>query len=444
MRKIVVIGGGSNMWGPIFMHEIFSHPDLNGSYLVLEDTNQDRLDLIFTLGKKMLSGRGLDIRLEKTTSLKQALQGADIVILTITTGGLEAMRADLEIPARYGIHQSVGDTVGPGGLSRSLRNIPVVTEIGNNVVEICPDALFLNYTNPMSTLTRALSKVGVNVVGLCHEWNGVRKKLASLFEVAPNQIQARVAGINHLIWVTKLWIDGGDIWPELTALTEKIIKGDVSIDENDVSVFADRFLLKARLFQVYNALPVAGDRHIAEFFSQYLREETNWGQLYGIRLTSIDDRLGLAVFANSMIDSVLKGDTALEPVLEQLPSEAVAEIIAAKTASKPYVGIMNLPNIGQISNLPDKVVVETMGTIDRTGAHAHAYGALPPGIQAVLETHVRNQEMTVEGALNGDRDLILQVLLNDPLSSYLTLDQAEKMLDELLFANQEYLPAFFD
>ena len=138
MVKVVIIGGGSPMWGPIFMHEIFSHPDLKEVSLVLQDIDQERLDLIYALGQKMLTDRGLDLNFEKTTSMEQALQGADIVILTITTGGPEAMRADLEIPARFGIQQSVGDTTGPGGLSRSLRNIPVVAAIGRLVMDTCP------------------------------------------------------------------------------------------------------------------------------------------------------------------------------------------------------------------------------------------------------------------------------------------------------------------
>jgi alpha-galactosidase len=273
---------------------------------------------------------------------------------------------------------------------------------------------------------------------------GVRKKLATLFGVRPAQIQARIAGINHLIWVTGLWVDGCNVWSELPVLIDKVINGEIILDAKDESVFADHFLVKSRLFQVYGAFPAAGDRHLAEFFPHYISKATNWGQDYGIRLTGIEDRQDLAAYATSLIESVLKGETALEPVLEQLPSEAVAEIIAARITGKPYIGIMNLPNMGQISNLPDESVVETIGIIDHTGAHAQVFGALIPGIQAVLDCHVRNQEMTVDAALNGDKILALQVLLNDPLSSRLALEQAERMLNELLLANQEYLPTFFD
>jgi alpha-galactosidase len=147
MKNIVIIGGGSYTWSPVFMHEINSHPDLGDSRLVLMDLDQERLNLLHALGMKMIADIESNLTIEKTTSLEDALQGADFILLTITTGGLEAMRPDLEIPAKYGIQQSVGDTTGPGGLSRALRNIPVVAEIGRKVMEICPKALFLNYTD---------------------------------------------------------------------------------------------------------------------------------------------------------------------------------------------------------------------------------------------------------------------------------------------------------
>jgi len=201
MPKITVIGGGSYTWGPTFMRDIFATSELAGSTLVLHDIAQDRVDLVYALGQRMIQEFNLNFHLEKTLSLEDALHGADFVILTITTGRLESMRPDLEIPARYGIKQSVGDTTGPGGLARALRNIPVVAEIGRKVMEICPNALFLNYTNPMTVLTRTLAMQGVKVVGLCHEWIGVREKLAQIFNTQPENVTAKIAGVNHLIWI---------------------------------------------------------------------------------------------------------------------------------------------------------------------------------------------------------------------------------------------------
>ena len=443
MTKITIIGGGSYTWGPTFLRDIFATPELKGSTIVLEDIVQDRLGLVYTLGKKMIDDFHLDFQLEKTLSLDEALQGADFVILTITTGRLASMRPDLEIPAKYGIKQSVGDTTGPGGLSRALRNIPVVAEIGRKVMAICPNALFLNYTNPMTVLTRVLAMQGVKVVGLCHEWIGVREHLAEIFDTKPENITARIAGTNHLIWVTDLYVDGKRVWDELPDITEKILSGELKLDEDDTSVFADHARVKSTLFQLYDALPAAGDRHIAEFFPHFINESTRWGADYGIKLTSIEDRQGMEVFSKMLIDSMIFGETDLKPFMADVSTEAANKIIRAITCNEKYIGIMNLPNAGQVGNLPNKAVVETYGVIDSTGAHAIPYGDVPAGIQNILEHHIRQQEMTIEASLTASREITLQVLLNDPLSSRLTVSQARQMMEELLDANRQYLPLFF-
>lgn len=444
MPKIIIIGGGSYTWGPTFMRDIFATPELAGSTLVLQDIVQERVDLVYTLGQKMIQDFNLNFRLEKTLSLEDALQGTDFVILTITTGRLESMRPDLEIPAKYGIKQSVGDTTGPGGLARALRNIPVVAEIGRKVMEICPNALFLNYTNPMTVLTRTLAMQGVKVVGLCHEWIGVREKLALIFNTKPENITARMAGVNHLIWVTDLYADGKRVWGELPAITDKILSGEIKVDEEDTSVFTDHAKVKSTLFQLYGALPAAGDRHVAEFFPHFINEFTNWGADYDLKLTGIEDREGLEAFAKMMIESVLNGETELAPFMADISTEAANKIIRAVTCGETYIGIMNLPNAGQVSNVARNAVVETYGTIDSTGAHAATYGDVPAGVQNVLQKHISNQEMTVQAALTGDRNLALQILLNDPLSSRLTIAQASQLLNEMLEANKQYLPKFFN
>lgn len=442
MTKITIIGGGSYTWGPTFLRDIFATPELAGSTIVLEDISQERVDLVYALGRKMIEDFGLDFHLEKTPSLEQALQGADFVILTITTGRLESMRPDLEIPAKYGIRQSVGDTTGPGGLSRALRNIPVMAEIGRKVMEICPEALFLNYTNPLTVLTRVLVMQGVKVVGLCHEWIGVREHLAAIFNTSPEKIDARIAGVNHLIWVTDLYAGGKHVWDELPIIADKILRDEIKVDENDSSVFADHARVKATLFKLYGALPAAGDRHIAEFFPHFINDATQWGAEYGIRLTSIEDRMGMEMFARMMIESMLRGETDLKPFMADVSTEAANRIIRAMTTGDKYIGIMNLPNERQITNLPEGTIVETYGVIDSTGPHALTYGSVPAGVQNILEHHIRQQEMTVVAAMTGSRELALQVLLNDPLSSRLTVSQSRQMLDELLEANKQYLHVF--
>jgi alpha-galactosidase len=443
MTKITIIGGGSYTWGPTFLRDIFATPEIEGSTIVLQDILPDRLDRVYALGRKMIENFNLDFQIEKTLSLEEALQGADFVILTITTGRLDSMRPDLEIPVQYGIRQSVGDTTGPGGLSRALRSIPVVAEIGHTVMEVCPNALFLNYTNPMTVLTRTLAMLGVKVAGLCHEWIVVREHLAPIFNTTPDKINARIAGVNHLIWATDLYADGEHVWDEVDEIAGKILSGEIKMDEDNRSVFADHAKVKSTLFKLYGALPAAGDRHIAEFFPHFINESTGWGAAYDIKLTSIEDRMGMEMFAKMRIESVLRGETDLKPFMADVSSEAANKIIRAITCGEQYAGIMNLPNKKQVSNLPQDAVVETYGLIDATGPHAIAYGNVPTGVQNILEYHIHQQEMTVEAALTGSREMTLQVLLNDPLTSRLTIPEAKQMLEELVEANKQFLPKFF-
>jgi alpha-galactosidase len=294
----------------------------------------------------------------------------------------------------------------------------------------------------MTVLTRALAIQGVKVVGLCHEWIGVREHLATLFQTKPENITAKITGVNHLIWVTDLYVDGKRVFDELPIITEKILNGEIKVDADDPSVFADHAKVKATLFQLYGALPAAGDRHIAEFFPHFINDGTKWGQEYDLILTGVEDRYGMEGFAKALIESVLKGETDLSPFMLEVSTEAANKIIKAVTCGEKYVGIMNLPNVGQVANLPRDTVIETYGIIDATGAHAIAYGKIPVGVQNILEHHIHQQEMTLTAAMNGNRALALQVLLNDPLSSRLTVKEAEGMLEELMEANREHLGMF--
>ncbi len=182
--KITIVGGGSYSWGPLFVRDLLIAPALQDAEIVLHDIDAQALETVYSLGCAMVQQRGQG-RVERTLDLETALSGADFVILTITTGGLEAMRHDVEIPEKYGVFQAVGDTVGPGGLARALRNIPVVAALAQKMEQLCPHAWLLNYTNPMTTLCRTVSKTSsIRTIGLCHEWHGVRDRLAAYFRRA--------------------------------------------------------------------------------------------------------------------------------------------------------------------------------------------------------------------------------------------------------------------
>jgi alpha-galactosidase len=429
------------MWGPLFVRDLLSAGALRGARIVLHDVDPQALALVHGLGRRMVErlGRGC---VEQASDLDEALVGADFVILTITTGGLEAMRHDVEIPQRYGVYQSVGDTVGPGGLLRALRNIPVVVDLAERMERLCPDAWLLNYTNPMTVLCRAVTRTSrIRTIGLCHEWHGVRKKLSAAFGVPPDEWQPRIVGINHLPWLLDLSAGGEDFMPRLHKLAAETL-ADGGLSDDDARSTVDRGMVKSRLLQIYGGLPVAGDRHVAEFFPVFLGEAAGMGRRWGIERTPIEERYAWRGEARREIEHLMGDDAALDQRLAKRSGEAADAIISALATGGRYEGIMNLPNRGQVPNLPPEVVVETLGVVEGGSAAGLPAGAASPAIEAILLRHIANQELTVEAALTGSRTLALQALLGDALCPP-DLHAAEQMLGEMFEANRRYLPHFF-
>jgi alpha-galactosidase/6-phospho-beta-glucosidase family protein len=423
--KIAIIGGGSFAWTPTIVRDIVITQALDGSTICLEDINPQALKLTARAARRCIRQAKAHFKVVTTESQKEALRGADYVILTISTGGLEAMRQDLEIPYKYGIYQPVGDTVGPGGLSRALRNIPVVVGIARDMERFCPDAWLLNYTNPMTTLSRAVTKVTrVKTIGLCHELYGTTRTIRRWLNL-PRQvlIEARVGGINHLPWILDLSIDGKDGMAMLRDYVKKHGTGASAV--------------KLELFRVYGALPAAGDRHVCEWFPYFLTKESNWGATFGVQLTTIEERYGWFDSAQKHVRKLASGEEQFDLTPSQ---EAASRLIAGLATGTYTVDVMNLPNRGQLPDLPPDAVVETMGAVGPTGAQGFAGGPMPRGVVGHLAKLVAMQEMVVDAALTGDRKLALEALLLDPLvTEYST---AEKMLDELIRATKKYLPQF--
>jgi len=435
--RICFVGGGSYNWMPKLLGDLALERELSGT-IVLHDINPTALEDIQAYARKLMANAGAEFSIETTTELERGLDGAEFVVVTITTGGLDTMRLDLEIPERYGIYQSVGDTVGPGGLSRALRNVPVLVQVAQAMQRVCPDAWMLNLTNPLTVLTRAVALTSnVKVMGLCHELFGVRGGLIRMFGGTPDDFQWRVAGINHLIWLLDMTIRGQDG----LAMVREFLSAQKQVPLPPSrgawhEPFVDRWQLKLKLFELYGALPAAGDRHLAEFFSWCLTDQTNRGADLGVLLTSIEDRQHQVGSARSAVRAALDGEF---PKVERSP-EATADIISAVANGRSTRTIVNLPNAGQIDNLPRDAVVETLAEITSAGAFPHAVGALPLGVLSTLEPHVVNQELIVQAALTGDRQLALQAMVNDPLVPGLNI--ARNLLDDLLDAHAALLPQF--
>jgi alpha-galactosidase len=436
--RICFIGGGSYNWMPKLLGDLALTADLHGT-VVLHDLNPTALEDIQRYGRKVFERNGSRFSIETTTDLARALDGANFVVVTITTGGLPTMALDLDIPEKYGISQSVGDTVGPGGLSRALRNVPVMVGIAQEMERCCPDAWMLNLTNPLTVLTRVVTMTTrIKAMGLCHELFGVRGGLIRMFGGSPADFEMRVAGVNHLIWLLDLKIDGQDGFEKVR---EYEASGQAvplrSTSGGHRAPFQDRWQVKQSLLETYGYLPAAGDRHVAEFFPYFLTEETGAGGDYGVLLTTIEHRYDMLHASQAEVQAQLASSEA--PPLAHSPEES-ADIIAAMANGRPFRAIVNVPNTGQIDNLPRAAIVETLAEVGATGVNPIGVGPLPGGVLNTVHPHVVNQELLVDAALTGDRQLALQALLGDPLVK--DYRAAPKLMDELLEAHAALLPQF--
>jgi alpha-galactosidase/6-phospho-beta-glucosidase family protein len=437
--KIAVVGGGSYQWGPKIILDVALKMELRGGTLVLHDINAEALDDMFDWGEEALNQADADLQLEKTLSVEDALEGADFVVLSISTGGLDATALDLGIPAQYGVVQTVGDTVGPGGHFRALRNIPVVVEIARTMERICPDAVLLNLTNPLTALTRAVTKAtSIRAVGLCHELFSTLSMLSKMFDAPEEAINVRVAGVNHFIWVTEVSVRGRDVTEEAFRRISGGEAREIALADaaGDKDPFENTWGFRTELCGLYGYLPAAGDRHLCEFVPGYLSDEKERERL-DLRITTVDVRRERLAADRERVRRMVRGG---EPIPTGPSREEISDIMAAVWTGEDSVNIVNLPNAGQIRDLPLGAVVETYGALNGTGASGIVFGELPPPVAALVHPHVFNQEATVQAGLTGDRDLAFRTFVNDPLVA--SQADARALFDEMFEAHSAYLSQF--
>jgi alpha-galactosidase len=452
--KIVIVGGGSYQWVPKLVVDILNTPSLAETELVLHDINPEPLGPMTDAIRHLNGLRGTGLTVSSTTDRRGALGGADYVVVTISTGGFASMRHDLEIPDRHGIKQSVGDSVGPGGIMRALRNIPVLVDIARDMQDLCPDAWMLNITNPMTTLCRAVTRATtIQCVGLCHEIAGTQYMLSNLLEADFRSFDFDVIGVNHLPIFTAIRIDGEDVFGrlrELVADTERLQNEPIyvqpGLDPEAMKLaqaiskahVVESHQVKFALLERFGVLPAAGDRHLVEFFPNFLTEESQWGKRWGVHLTTIEDRERDAGGHQGELAKL-----AAATSVPTMPSgEMVAPIIDSFLRNKTRAFPLNLPNAGQVPDLPDEVVVEAMCLADAEGLRGRDTPAAPPALAEWLRRISSSQEATVDAGLHGDRARLLDAMQLDPLAGRCDFDHLLAMTDEMLAATKQWLPQF--
>jgi alpha-galactosidase/6-phospho-beta-glucosidase family protein len=433
MTKIAFIGGGSVQWTPGLVSDMALTETLSAAELVLHDIDAVALKRMVPVCKRIVKQCNANMQVTATLDRAKALRGTDFVVLCVGIGGLAAMRDDLEIPGKYGIYQAVGDTVGPGGLARGLRHIPFAVEVAHKMEALCPEAWMLNLTNPMTTICRSITRAThIRTVGLCHEVSGFRGYLAGLLRVPVEQVIFEVAGINHLPIITRCSIGGRD---GLAMLRDWLSEHDVFefVDEGELTsvfeVFQDHLAVKLTLFKQLGVLFGAGDRHVAEFFPGFLTDEHGRGRRYGIHLTTVDHREEMARARLNIAENYIPPKT--------VSAEQLAPLMAALLGGPSGQFVVNVPNQGQIDNLPRDAVVECMAHVDALGVRPLAVGALPPAVHAIVAAHVDRQELIVEAALTGRYELAKFALASDPLVR--DPQTVGPMLEELVAANAHSL-----
>ena len=443
-KKIVLVGGGSNAWAPQLMVDFLHAETLNGATYVLLDLNADAARKVAAFANRVKEARGVAADIVATADSRAAYRDADVVVITISTGGLQAMAHDLKIPEDYRIYHTVGDTVGPGGWARAMRNIPVFVRIGETISKLAPKAFVLNYSNPMTTLTRTLALACKRpVVGLCHGFFEDLHVIQKIYGLASeDEIKALYGGVNHFFWITRCRAGGVDVLADLRARVARsslpAICGEAFRDamgyESKSRFVADE------LFRRTGCLPYLADRHTCEFLPHYLGGGKANIRKYHLVRTTIEDRMKGFAAREKRLARLVTGP--LPDWVQRRSRETAVDIACAAATNRDFIDVGNTPNAGQIPNLPLGAVVETPVVVNSLGFTPVAVGDLPGAVLDLVAPVVRVQEKTVRAALDGDLELAFEALAADPLCSHLTVPEIKEMGRKLLRANRRLLPQF--
>ena len=431
MPKITLVGAGSSAFAKNLLGDCMMTPSLAASHMALYDIDRERLDrserILDTLNRNL--GGHADVR--AYSGLTQALSGADFVIISIAVGEYDPILiSDFEIPEKYGLTQIFADTVGMGGLFRALRTVPVMIDIAREMERVCPEALLLNYTNPMAIVTSAVRRAtGAKTVGLCHSVQVcARDLLQGLGMEFDDEVRWRIAGINHQAWLLRIHRNGADLYPEIRrrALARPTPHPD---------------MVRYDFMRLFGYFVTESSSHSSEYVPYYLkRQYPELTGRYGLRPDGYTHwGRGKAAHWREM-DEMVKNRS----LTHVRSNEYASYIMDAVVTNKPFEIAGNLPNAGGlVSNLPEDACVEVPCLVSAGGVQPVRFGPLPPQCAALNRTNINMQLLATEAALTGRKEHVYHAAMLDPhTSAELSLDDIVSMCDEMLDFNRELLPQF--
>lgn len=451
--KFVLIGAGSTVFTQRLVSDLILSGEAHRWELALVDIDPVTLKAVDRLVHKMLDYKGVHFPIVSTTNRRDVLPGANFVVTTIAVGGRRGWEQDVQIPRKHGIFQPVGDTAMPGGISRAMRMIPQMVAIANDIAELCPDAYFLNYSNPMTAICRAIRlATGVPVTGLCHGVHYVEGVLARFLGVPEESITSYGYGLNHLTFLTNIFCDGKDAKPLFRAKLDEqrpLLSKELSDKKEWPNTIAGqpRYSddpLAWSIFDRYGVFPVAMDRHITEFFP----ERFPGGQYYGggklgVNAYPIDARIALGdTWFDEMLAVANSNDPLPPAYFENVPgeSEQLVDIMKSLLFDKRGVFSVNIPNQGAVPGLPADAVLEVPAVAGGAGFKPLNSDPLHPALTAKLQSKIAAIEITVQAALTGRFDLFVEALLTD--GSVSDPDKALALARDLIATHKQHLPQF--
>ncbi|ROU13314.1 6-phospho-beta-glucosidase [Kluyvera ascorbata] len=430
--KVVTIGGGSGYTPELIDGFIRRHQELPVSEYWLVDiaAGKEKLEIVGALAQRMVKKAGIEMTVHLTTDLEQALDGADFVTTQIRVGQLAARIQDERIPLQYGVLGQ--ETTGPGGFMKAQRTIPVLLDLCRKMEKLCPDAWLINFTNPAGIVTEAIAKHSpIKSLGICSGANSMMRDIAGVYHVEREDIHARVMGLNHLIFADRITVKGEDYTADFIEKLAQGVGANQLKNIPDLGLPAD-FIRSLRLYPLSYLKYFYMNREMVE----HEIEELQHGGTRGEQSLLIEKSL----FELYRDTTLCEKPAALSARGGALYSDTACSIISSIYNNKSEIHVVNVPNQGTTPDLPDDAVIETNAVIDRLGARPLAYGRLPTAIKGLIQSVKAFEELTIDAAMTGNTQTALLALAAHPLVP--SVDIAQKILNDYLAANRDYLPQY--